>query len=170
MDSNIEQVRTVVGVFGAARLRPLPRSAQQGSEPSLFASVVGLRGYKLNPAVQRYLAAGPQLHRPRHRPDTRPQHRITMRLPAKTIRKIVEDYSDGATAALVAKRYGIAKSTVLGLIRGAGAEVRRPRLDNDDITLIVALHREGLQQSEIAARVGCSPSAVWHALRRISAI
>jgi DNA-binding CsgD family transcriptional regulator len=93
-----------------------------------------------------------------------------MRLPAKTIRKIVEDYSDGATAALVAKRYGIAKSTVLGLIRGAGAEVRRPRLDNDDITLIVALHREGLQQSEIAARVGCSPSAVWHALRRISAI
>jgi hypothetical protein len=85
MDSNIEQVTTVVGVFGAARLRSLPRSAQQGSEPSLFASLVGLRGYKLNPAIKRYLAAGLAVHEACREPPHR-QHRIAKRLPAGTLR------------------------------------------------------------------------------------
>jgi hypothetical protein len=165
MDSNIEQVTTVVGVFGAARLRSLPRSAQQGSEPSLFASLVGLRGYKLNPAIKRYLAAGLAVHEACREPPHR-QHRIAKRLPAGTLQKLVAEYGAGTPAAELCRRYGLAKSTVLNVLRVAGVSVRYPRLSAADGARVVELYGQGLPQTEIAAQVGRSPGAIWHILQR----
>jgi DNA-binding CsgD family transcriptional regulator len=87
-------------------------------------------------------------------------------LPAETIRKLVAEYVAGTPAAELGRRYGLAKSTVLTLLRMAGASVRYPRLSAADVAQVAELFRQGLPQTEIAARMGRSPGAVWHVLQR----
>lgn len=63
-------------------------------------------------------------------------------------------------------RYGLAKNSVLDLVREAGERVRHPRLSAAETAQLVALHEVGLSQKDIAEQLGRSPSAVWHCLRR----
>jgi Homeodomain-like domain-containing protein len=128
--------------------------------------MVGLRGYKLNPALHSYLAAGPSARRPRLRPPPCQQHPVHRRLAHGTIQKLVAEYVAGIPAAELERRYGLAKSTVLTVLRGAGVSVRYPRLSASDVARVVELYGQGLPQTEIAAQVGRSPSAVWHVLER----
>jgi len=96
-----------------------------------------------------------------------PERRVSKRLPAETIERLVAEYLTGSTAADLGRRYGIAKTTVLRLIRQAGEPVRHPRFSAAEITRLVELSEAGLSQKDIAERLGRSPSAVWHCLRRL---
>jgi hypothetical protein len=72
----------------------------------------------------------------------------------------------GRTAAEVGEQYGLAKSSVLELVRQAGKSVRHSRLSAHETAQLVALYKAGLPQKDIAKRLGRTPSAVWHCLRR----
>jgi DNA-binding NarL/FixJ family response regulator len=52
------------------------------------------------------------------------------------------------------------------MIRQAGERVRYPRFSADETARLVELYEAGLSQKDIAERLGRSPSAVWHCLRR----
>ena len=97
----------------------------------------------MNPAVKRYLVAGPSVQRARRSPLQHRRHRIANRLPSETIQKLVAAYVAGTPAAEVGLRYGLAKSSVLTLIRMAGVSVRYPRLSAADVARVVELHAEG---------------------------
>jgi DNA-binding NarL/FixJ family response regulator len=123
----------------------------------------------LNPALLTYII-GALPARPRRRRGRRRERRVSKRLQAETIERLVAEYAAGATAAELGRRYGIAKSSVLGLVRQAGETVRHPRLSPTETALLVELFRTGLPQKDIAQRLGRSPSAVWHCLRRAGLI
>lgn len=72
----------------------------------------------------------------------------------------------GTTSAELGRRDGIAKSSVLRLVRQAGEQVRHPRLSVAETARLVELYEAGLPQKDIAERLDRSPSAVWHCLRR----
>jgi DNA-directed RNA polymerase specialized sigma24 family protein len=129
-------------------------------------STVGLRGFRLNPAVLTY-AMSSLPARPPRRLRRRRERRIRKRLEAETIERLVAEYVTGTTAAELGRLYGIAKSSVLGLVRQAREQVRHPRLSTTQTALLVALYEAGLSQVDIAERLGRSPSAVWHCLRRL---
>jgi DNA-directed RNA polymerase specialized sigma24 family protein len=126
--------------------------------------MVGLRGFKLNPALLTWVMdALPR--RPRRR-DRRRDRRISKRLDADAIERLVTEYVAGTPSAELGQRYGLAKSSVLRLVRGASERVRHPRLSVTETAQLIALYEAGLPQKDIAERLGRSPSAVWHVLRR----
>jgi len=95
------------------------------------------------------------------------ERRVRKRLHAETIDRLVAEYSAGTTAAELGRRYGIAKSSVLRLVRHAGQPVRHLRLSATETARLVQLYEAGLPQKDIAQRLGRSPSAMWHCLRRL---
>jgi DNA-directed RNA polymerase specialized sigma24 family protein len=119
----------------------------------------------LNPAVLTYLIDGLAI-RPARRRSRPIERRISKRLKPETIERLVAEYVAGTTAAELGQRYGLAKSSVLRLIRQAGERVRHPRLSPADAAQLIALYEVGMAQKDIAERLGRSPSAVWHCLRR----
>jgi DNA-binding NarL/FixJ family response regulator len=104
--------------------------------------------------------------RPGRRLRRRRERQISKRLEPKTVDRLVAEYMTGTTSAKLGRRYGIAKSSVLGLVRQAGEQVRHPRLSVAETARLVGLYEAGLPQKDIAERLGRSPSAVWHYLRR----
>jgi DNA-directed RNA polymerase specialized sigma24 family protein len=126
---------------------------------------VGLRGFRLNPAVLTYVMRTLPA-RQTWRARQRRERRISKRLDAATIDRLVAEYVGGTTAAELGQRYGLAKSSVIRLVRQAGERVRHPRLSTTETAHLVALYEAGLSQMEIAERMGRSPSSVWHCLRR----
>ena len=127
--------------------------------------MVGLRGFKLNPMLLTYIIEGPRA-RPRRRTSRRRERQIRKRLKAETIERLVNEYRAGTTSAELGRRYGLAKSSVLRLVREAGERVRHTRLSTIETHQLVALYEAGLSQKDIAERLGRSPSAVWHFLCR----
>jgi hypothetical protein len=136
---------------------------------SISINLVGLRGFRLNPALLSYVKVGPTSQRPKH-PVRRRERRVSKRLQAETIESLVGEYVAGATATEVGQQYDLAKSSVLRLVRQAGQRVRHPRLNASETAQLVALHDAGLSQKDIALRLGRSPSAVWHCLRRLGMV
>jgi DNA-binding NarL/FixJ family response regulator len=80
---------------------------------------------------------------------------------------LVAEYSAGTTAAELGHRYGIAKSSLLRLVRHVGQPVRHLRLSAAETARLVQLYEAGLPQKDIAQRLGRSPSAVSHCVRRL---
>ena len=52
----------------------------------------------------------------------------------------------------------------------AGEPVRHPRFSPAETAPLVKLQEAGLTQKAIAERLGRSPSAVWHRLRRLGRV
>jgi transposase len=123
----------------------------------------------LNPALLTYARSTPPAQ-PVRRPDRRRERRVGKRLRAETIERVITEYVAGATAAELGQRYGLAKSSVLRLVRQAGECVRHPRLSATETAQLVALYDAGLAQKDIAERLAKSPSAVWHCLRRLGLV
>ena len=92
---------------------------------------------------------------------------MSKRLSADASDRSVAQYVGGMTAAELGQRYGLAKSSVIRLVRDAGERVRHPRLSASETAQLVALYEVGLSQKDIAEQLGRSPSAVWHCLRRL---
>jgi DNA-binding transcriptional regulator LsrR (DeoR family) len=119
----------------------------------------------LNPALLTYVTSTLPTRTAR-RMRRRRERRISGRLETKTIDRLVAEYMTGTTSAELGRRYGIAKSSVLSLVRQAGEQVRHPRLSVAETAQLVEMYEAGLPQKDIAERLGRSPSAVWHCLRR----
>ena len=66
----------------------------------------------------------------------------------------------------LAERYGLARSTVLALLKERGVGVRYPRFTEADTERAIALYKDGVRQIDIARELGRSKSAVWHVLHR----
>jgi DNA-directed RNA polymerase specialized sigma24 family protein len=130
---------------------------------------VGLKGFRLNSALLTFVGEEPP-NRTSWRPAARREQRASQRLPAESVDRLVAEYRTGTTAAELGQRYGLAKGTVLRLVRQAGVAVRHPRFSADEAARLVALYEAGLPQTEIAKRLERSPTAVWHRLRRLGLI
>jgi DNA-directed RNA polymerase specialized sigma24 family protein len=141
-----------------------PAIAGQGAE-----LLVGLRGFKLNPALLTYIVDAPRPG-PTRRRSRRRERQISKRLDTETVERLVTEYVGGASSAELGRRYGIAKSSVLRLVRHAGEAVRHPRLSETEMAQLIALYEAGLPQKDIAEHIGRSPSAVWHFLRRLGMV
>jgi Winged helix-turn-helix DNA-binding len=122
-------------------------------------------GFKLNPALLTYVTSVLPA-RPARRRGPRRERRVSKRLEAETIERIVAEYVAGATAAQLGRQYRIAKSSVLGLVRQSATPVRHRRFSARETGQLVALYEAGLSQKDIAERLGRSSSAVWHCLRQ----
>jgi hypothetical protein len=86
---------------------------------SVGLTVVGVRGFKLNPALMAYVTDEPPRRSARRR-GSRRERRVSKRLETETIDRIVAEYVAGATAAEVGRRYSLGRNTVLDLVRQAG--------------------------------------------------
>jgi hypothetical protein len=110
---------------------------------------------------RRAAQAASETHGQRH------ERRVSKRLTGETIDRLVAEYRAGTTAAELGRQYGLAKNSVLYLVRQAGDLVRHPRLSAAETAQLVAAYEAGLSQKDIAERLGRSPSGVWHCLRRL---
>jgi hypothetical protein len=98
----------------------------------------------------------------RFRPESWPQRegmayepiRVDQRLSAGDKQRMVVEYQNGATGRELAERFGLARSTVVGLLREQQVAVRHPRLTQEEIERAVAWYRQGVRQIEIAKRLG----------------
>jgi transposase-like protein len=131
--------------------------------------VVGLRGFKLNPLLMTYFTDKPPPRQSRRRARPR-ERRVSKRLGAETIERVVAEYVAGASSAELGRRYGIAKSSVLKLIQQAGEPVRYSRLTADETARLVDLYKAGMSQRDIAELLGRKPSVVWHCLRQLGLV
>jgi transposase len=102
----------------------------------------------------------------RERPARITPRRVTRRLSESELQDLISAYGDGATGRELAERYGLARSTVIKLLKDRGVAVRHPRVSDAEVHQIVHLYQQGFRQSDIAQRLGRHKSLVWHVLRR----
>jgi hypothetical protein len=95
---------------------------------------------------------------------------VSFRLDAQLVRQLLADYQTGSTGRQLAERYGLARSTVIGLLRKHGIAVRYPRVTPAEQAEMVALYQSGVRQIDIAARFGRDPGNIWHVLKRAGVI
>jgi DNA invertase Pin-like site-specific DNA recombinase len=99
-------------------------------------------------------------------PDRPIAGRVSFRLADADIQQLVAEYQSGTAAHELAERYGLARSTVLVLLRKQGVPIRYPQMTPEDCSRVVELYRFGVSQVEIARQLGRHKSVVWHVLER----
>jgi hypothetical protein len=85
------------------------------------------------------------------------------------VQLLLADYRAGRTGRQLAEQYGLARSTVIGLLRKHGVAVRFPRVTPEEAAEMVRLYRAGVRQVDIAAQFGRDPGNIWHMLKRAGA-
>lgn len=98
-----------------------------------------------------------------------PVRRVTFRLDDELLQQLLTEYQAGCTGRELAERYGLARTTVIGLLREHGVAVRYPRVTPGETAEMVRLYRAGVRQVDIAARFGRDPGNIWHVLKRAGA-
>lgn len=66
---------------------------------------------------------------------------------------MIERYEAGESSTTLADEYGVAKSTILGILRAANVVVRRQSLDEAIVAEAVRLYEVGLSLSQVAAQL-----------------
>ncbi len=94
---------------------------------------------------------------------------MNLRLGDQLVEQILADCQAGLTGRRLAERYGLARSTVIALLRKHGVAVRYPRVTPDEAAEMLRLYRAGVRQVDIAARFGRDPGNIWHVLKRSGA-
>jgi len=75
--------------------------------------------------------------------------------------KLAAAYLEGATSPELSRRFGLARSTVLGLLEEAGVELRRyPGLRQEDVAAAAALYAGGWSLKRIGKHYEVSGSTV----------
>jgi len=67
---------------------------------------------------------------------------------------VIERYEAGETSTALAEAYGVAKSTILGILRANSVVVRRQPLTPQQVSEAARLYESGLSLSEAAERLG----------------
>lgn len=81
-------------------------------------------------------------------------------------RAIVSCYCAGQSGRVIAKALGIAKTTVIAVVRDAGVPLRNQRLSADQRAEVVRLYKAGATQVSIAKKLDLHKGHVWHVLER----
>jgi hypothetical protein len=102
-------------------------------------------------------------------PVPAPVRRVSHRLNEQVIQQLLADYRAGRTGRELAEQYGLARSTVIELLRQHGVVVRYPRATPEEAAEMVRLYQSGVRQVDIAARFGRDPGNIWHVLKRAGA-
>ena len=68
--------------------------------------------------------------------------------------QVVARYSAGDTTTALAKDYGVAKSTIIGIFRANNVVVRRQPMTAQQVGEAARLYKTGLSLSQVAAAVG----------------
>lgn len=79
---------------------------------------------------------------------------------------VASRYEAGATTTQLAKEYGVAKSTIIGILRSAQVVVRRQPLTPEQVSEAARLYREGLSLSQVATRLGVNQETMRVAVIR----
>lgn len=66
---------------------------------------------------------------------------------------VIERYASGETSTTLAEAYGVAKSTILGILRANTVVVRRQPLTTEQVNEAAQLYESGLSLSQVAARL-----------------
>ena len=66
---------------------------------------------------------------------------------------VVERYEAGETSTALAEAYGVAKSTILGILRANSVVVRRQTMKPEQVCDAVGLYDSGLSLSQVAKRL-----------------
>jgi hypothetical protein len=75
-----------------------------------------------------------------------PVRLVNLRLKEQMVQQLLADYQAGRSGRELAERYGLARSTVIGLLRQHGVAVRYPRVTPDEAAEMVRLYRSGVRQ------------------------
>lgn len=67
---------------------------------------------------------------------------------------MIERYEAGETTTALAQAYGVAKSTILGILRANSVVVRRQPLTAEQVSEAAGLYESGLSLSQVAKRTG----------------
>jgi biotin operon repressor len=102
----------------------------------------------------------------RSEPEPFVPFRVEQRLSDKQISQLVAEYEAGTSGRQLAERYGLARSTVIAMLKERGVGVRYPRFTEVETERAIALYKAGVRQIDIARELGRSKSAVWHVLHR----
>lgn len=113
--------------------------------------------------LQKHLANSAA--RPR-RPAQKPPRRHNRLLDRATIDELVAKYEAGESSTALVADYGIAKATVLKLLRTNGATIRRQGLTPADVKHAIGLYRDGRSLAWIGDQLSVSPMTVSSALKR----
>ncbi|MEV8359182.1 hypothetical protein [Microbacterium sp. NPDC076895] len=66
---------------------------------------------------------------------------------------VIERYEAGETSTALAEAYGVAKSTILGILRTNSVVVRRQPLTPEQVSEAARLYNSGLSLSQVAERL-----------------
>ena len=66
---------------------------------------------------------------------------------------MVARYGNGETSTALAEEYGVAKSTILRILRDARVVVRRQSLTAEQVSAATRLYESGLSLSQVAQRL-----------------
>lgn len=66
---------------------------------------------------------------------------------------MIERYEAGETSTALAEAYGVAKSTILGILRANSVVVRRQPLTPEQVSEAARLYNSGLSLSQVAERL-----------------
>lgn len=115
--------------------------------------------------MRRVVALGEHTERA-ERADPPRVHRITQRLTEAALQQIVADYQSGLPTTLTMRRYGIGKGTVLGVLRRAGAHIRRHGLAPTDTRRAIEQYESGLSLRQVSEHFDCAAETIRTALRQ----
>ncbi len=95
--------------------------------------------------------------------------RLQFRLDEEQVAQLLADYRAGCAGRQLAERYGLARSTLIELLREHDVAVRHPRVTPDQAAEMLRLYQAGMRQVDIAKRFSRDPGTVWHVLKRAGA-
>lgn len=83
---------------------------------------------------------------------------------------VVTRYSNGETSTTLAEEYGVAKSTILRILREARVVVRRQPMTPDQVSEAAQLHQAGLSLSQVAKQLGVNQETMRAAILRAGVV
>ncbi|SIS15083.1 hypothetical protein SAMN05880568_3119 [Microbacterium sp. RURRCA19A] len=78
---------------------------------------------------------------------------------------VAQRYEAGETSIALASEYGVAKSTILSVLREANVVVRRQSLTPEQVSQAAALYESGRSLSQVAAQLSLKQDTIRLALK-----
>lgn len=91
-------------------------------------------------------------------------HKLAHRFEPAVLVEMVRAYEAGSPAHVVARRYGISKSTLLALLDEHDVPKRHRPMTAGEVSAAVVLYRSGLSLASVGEQMGRNPSVIRNAL------